>query len=169
MENDLSTSRQEDAPSRDMASCMRDIFRPNTTRHAKVVLRKGIARKNRIMDSLLRGTVTEQTSGRSRQPQQKCKEGIRKQDVRELLHNCGSRRNSTLLRYQRPPEHQTLDWTLWRCRPPPKRKRRKTARVGGTGNTEAPASPKTVNWRWMNVKSESDTTMDHGIIWDEQS
>jgi hypothetical protein len=45
----------------------------------------------------------------------------------------------------------------------------KTARVGGTGNTEAPASPKRVNWRWMNVKSESDTTQDHGIIRDEQS
>jgi hypothetical protein len=55
-----------------VAGRMRDIFRPNTTRHAKVALRKGIARKNWVMDSVLRGTVTGQTSGRRRQPQQKC-------------------------------------------------------------------------------------------------
>jgi hypothetical protein len=107
-----------------VAQRMRDIFRPNTTRHAEVVLRKGIARKNWITDSILRGTVTEQTSGRRRQPQQKCNEGMRNQVVEELLRNCGLWRNSTLLRYQRPPEHQTMDWTLWRCQPPPKRKKK---------------------------------------------
>jgi hypothetical protein len=52
---------------------------------------------------------------------------------------------------------------------PSKKKKRKTARVGGTGNTEAPASSKRMNWRWMNVKSESDTMLDHGIIRDKQS
>jgi hypothetical protein len=45
----------------------------------------------------------------------------------------------------------------------------KTARVKGTGYTKARASSKRVNWRWMNVKSERDTTLDHGIIRDEQS
>jgi hypothetical protein len=64
---------------------MRDIFRPNTTRHAKVALRKGIARKNWVMDSVLRGTVTGQTSGRRRQPQHKCNEIMRNQDADELL------------------------------------------------------------------------------------
>jgi hypothetical protein len=108
-----------------VARCMRDIFRPNMTRHAKVALRKGITRKNWVMDSILRGTVTGQTSGRRRQPQQKCNEGMRNQDVDELLHNCGLQRNSTLLRYQRPPEQQTMDWTLWRCWPLPKRKNKK--------------------------------------------
>jgi hypothetical protein len=112
---------------------MRDIFRPKTTRHAKVALRKGIARKNWVMDSVLRGTVTGQTSGRRRQPQQKCNEGMRNQDAGELLRLRkkrairmfgGLRRNSTLLRYQPPPEQQTMDWTLWRCRPPPKRKKK---------------------------------------------
>jgi hypothetical protein len=107
-----------------VARRMRDIFRPNKTRHAKVALRKGIARRNWVMDSVLRGTVTGQTSGRRRQPQQKCNEGMRNQDVEELLHSCGLRRHSPLLRYQRPPEQQTMDWTLWRGRPPPKRKKR---------------------------------------------
>jgi hypothetical protein len=103
---------------------MRDIFRPNTTRHAKVALRKGIARKNWVMDSILRGTVTGQMSRRRCQPQQKCNEGMRNQDVEELLHNCELWRNPTLLRYQCPPERQDKDWTLWRGRPPPKQKNR---------------------------------------------
>jgi hypothetical protein len=107
-----------------VARRMRDIFRPNTTHHAKVALRKGIARKNWVMDSVLRGIVTGQTSGRRRQQQRKCNEGIRNQDGEELLHNCGLRRNSKFLRYQRPPEQQTMDWTLWRCRPPAKRKKK---------------------------------------------
>jgi hypothetical protein len=42
---------------------MRDIFRTNTNRHAKVALRKGIARNNWVIDSVLRGTLTGQTSG----------------------------------------------------------------------------------------------------------
>jgi hypothetical protein len=50
-----------------VAQCMRDIFRLNMTCHAKVALRKGIARKNWVMDSVLRGTVTGQMSGRRRQ------------------------------------------------------------------------------------------------------
>jgi hypothetical protein len=33
-------------------------------------------------------------------------------------------------------------WTLWRGRPSPKRKK-EMVRMGGTGNTEAPASPAT--------------------------
>jgi hypothetical protein len=116
-----------------VARRMRDIFRPNMTRQAKVALRKGIARKNWVMGSVLRGTLTGQTSGRRRQPQQKCNEGMRNQDAGELLRLRkkratrmfgGLRRNSTLFRYQHPPEQQTMDWTLWRCRPPPKRRKK---------------------------------------------
>jgi hypothetical protein len=112
---------------------MRDIFRPNKTHHAKVALRKGIARKNWVMDSVLRGTVTGQMSGRRRQLQQKCNKGMKNQDAGDLLHLRKKRatrmfgmlrRNSTMLRYQHPPEQQTMDWTLWRCQPPPKQKKK---------------------------------------------
>jgi hypothetical protein len=96
------------------------------THPAKVALRKGIARKNWVMNSVLRGTVTGQMSGRRRQLQQKCNEGMRNEDVEELLHNCGLRRNSTLLRYQRPPEQKSMDWTL-EMSAPLQNKKRKTA------------------------------------------
>jgi hypothetical protein len=102
---------------------MSDIFRPKKTRRVKVALQKGIARKNGVTNSVLRGTMTGQTPGRTRQPQQKCNEGRRNQDVGELLRLRKKRatrmlavlrRNATLLRYQRPPVQQTMDWTLWR-------------------------------------------------------
>jgi hypothetical protein len=99
-----------------VARFRKDIFRPNTTPKEITI------RKHRTRDNMVRGTLKRRTSGRGRQPQRKCNEGIRNQDVEELLHNRGLRRNSTFLRYQRPPEKQTMDWTRGWCRPPPKRK-----------------------------------------------
>jgi hypothetical protein len=81
-----------------VARRMRDIFRLNTTH-------KGITtRKDRTRDNMVRGTLKQRMSGRRRQLQRKCKDGMRNQDVEELLHNCRLHRNSTLWRYQRPPE-----------------------------------------------------------------
>jgi hypothetical protein len=51
----------------------------------------------------------------------------------------------------------------------PSETEKETARRGGTGNIEAPASQARVNEDRMNVKSDCDTTLDHGIIRDEQS
>jgi hypothetical protein len=86
--------------------------------------------------------------------------------VEELLYNCGQLDVVKVSAPSGTPNHglDTVEVSV-----PYKMKKRKMARVGGTGNTEAPVSPKRVNWRWMNVKSESDTTLDHGIIRDEQS
>jgi hypothetical protein len=70
---------------------------------------------NWVRDSVLRGIVTGQMSRRRHQPQRKCNEGTRNQDVEELIHLRknratrtfgGFRRNSMLWRYQRPPERQ---------------------------------------------------------------
>jgi hypothetical protein len=153
-----------------VARCTRHIFRHNTTHCATVArsrkdvfrlntTRKEITiRKDRTRDNMVQGTSKRQTSGKRRQLQRKCNEGIRNQDVEELLHNCGLRRNSTFLRYQRPPEQQTMDWTLWRCRPPPKRKKEKR-----------PVLDEPVTQKHWPPQSECDTTLDHGIIWDEQS
>jgi hypothetical protein len=62
-----------------VARHMSDIFRPNTTRHVIVTLRKGIARKNWVMNSVLRGTVTGQTPGRRRRQKLECSKDIKSQ------------------------------------------------------------------------------------------
>ena len=86
-----------------------------TTLIAKVARRNRIPRKNWVKDSVLRGTVTRYMSGGRLQPQLKCSEGIKNENVGELLRlgkkrttrTSGElRRDSTLLRYQCPPERQ---------------------------------------------------------------
>ncbi|PNF25369.1 hypothetical protein B7P43_G10918 [Cryptotermes secundus] len=76
------------------------------------------------------GTVTGQTSGRRRQPQRKCSKGIRKQDVEELLRlreKTGnvifSGRFATQVVGTANGLRRIRKWTLWRGRPPPKRKK----------------------------------------------
>jgi hypothetical protein len=134
------TSRPEDASSRDSGTTHERHLQAEHEPPCK----SGTATRNRQKElghgKRTERTVTGQRSGRRRQPQQKCNEGMRNQDAGELLRLRkkrtrmfgGLRRNSTLLRYQRPPEQQTMDWTLRRGRPPPKKKngKRKTARMG---------------------------------------
>jgi hypothetical protein len=52
---------------------------------------------------------------------------------------------------------------------PSKTKKEETSSRGGAGKLQAPASRTRVNEDKMDVKSECDTTLDHGIIQDEQS
>jgi hypothetical protein len=42
--------------------------------------------------------------------------------------------------------------------------KKETSRGGGTGNTEAPASPERVNVRWMRAMSECETTGSSGKL-----
>jgi hypothetical protein len=51
----------------------------------------------------------------------------------------------------------------------PSKIEKKTSDWGGAGKLEAPASRARVNEDRMNVKSECDTTLDHGIARDKQS
>jgi hypothetical protein len=51
----------------------------------------------------------------------------------------------------------------------PSETEKETARRGGTGNIEAPASRARVNEDRRDGKSECDTMLEHGIIRDEQA
>jgi hypothetical protein len=53
-----------------VARCMRDIFRPNTT------CKEITIRKDRTRDNMVRGTLKRRMSGRRRQLQRKCNEGL---------------------------------------------------------------------------------------------
>ena len=46
----------------------------------------------------------------------------------------------------------------------PSKTKKETSSRGGTGNVEVPASPERVNVRWMNVRSECDTTGSSGML-----
>ena len=46
----------------------------------------------------------------------------------------------------------------------PSKTKKETSSRGGTGNVEVPASPERVNVRWMNVRSECDTTGSSGTL-----
>jgi hypothetical protein len=130
---------------------MRDIFRQNTTRRASVARRK------------------ENSIGR---------EGTKETRNRDFEDQLRLESKSNVTR----PSGEEMDWKSQRklthllsyCKElnighcggvdPLQNGKRGIAHGGGTGNTEAPASPERLNVRWMRVTSECETTGSSGKL-----
>jgi hypothetical protein len=142
---------------------MRDIFRLNINRRAKVAqCKENSVGKDQTRDKVMLGTLKGWTLERDNGRNRNVTRGTRTEPYRKMAGLEIAKRIVGSSDSIRPDK----DWNLWRGRPLPKMEKETTSR-GRTGNTEAPASSEDV--RWMNVKSECDTTLDHGIIRDEQS
>jgi hypothetical protein len=74
---------------------------------------------------------------------------------RQLICQEGTKETSN--RYFKDQLRLGSKWTLWRGRPLPNEKR-ETARIGGTGNVEVPASPARMNVGRMKVTNTCETT-----------
>jgi hypothetical protein len=145
---------------------MRDIFRPNMTSRACVTRRKVdfvnnySTRVNADQETWKGRTRIKDIGGRRPLFQ---KESVPTKDAivwckSEQQSHLGRRGTRKMIFYKIVGRkiakqiagssvglQQDKDWTLWRGRPPPKWKKKETSSRGGTGNTEAPASPERVN------------------------
>jgi hypothetical protein len=121
-----------------------------TTRRAKVARRKeNLIGKNWTRDNMVRRTSKWRTFGRKRQSTQKDKNGLGSRRLTHWLRNRKEFNKSLMKTYEKMTGveiakriagspvtlQKNKDWTLWRGRPPPERKKGAGSR-GGAGNVE---------------------------------
>jgi hypothetical protein len=109
-----------------------------TTRRAKVARRKeNLIRKNLTKDNMVRRAPERRTFGRKYQPTQKDKNGLRSRRLTHHLRNWREYDKTFMKNYEKVTGvgiakqiagspvtlQKNKNWTLWRGRPPPKRKK----------------------------------------------
>jgi hypothetical protein len=105
-----------------VARRMRDILRLNTTRRAKVArCKENSVEKNRTRDKVMLGTLKGWTLGRDNRRNCNVTRGTRIEPYRKMTgHETAKRITESPV-----PSQNIKNWTLWRGRPPPKRKKGK--------------------------------------------
>jgi hypothetical protein len=100
---------------------MRDIFRPNTTRRAKVARHKENCWKDHTRDKVMLGTSKGWTLERDNWRNYNLIRGTRTEPYRKMTGLEIAKQIVGSADSLRPDK----DWTLWRGRPPQKRKKEK--------------------------------------------